>query len=152
MCCKPIACILHLYMVWAWFQLQHGQCSLYTRKTTPCFIASNATVVSFSMLPWMALLSMSYYVNNGEIPSPAVLPTLAILGPVPKSISQIVDQVETFLPLCPLNMRRILHQNACIAKLKTRQMALVFLCFNPSTPELKKCILPTFQKAIVWVM
>ena len=25
-------------------------------------------------------------------------------------------------------------------------------CFNPFTPELKKCILPTFQKAIVWVM
>ena len=24
--------------------------------------------------------------------------------------------------------------------------------FNPFTPELKKCILPTFQKAIVWVM
>ena len=23
---------------------------------------------------------------------------------------------------------------------------------NPFTPELKKCILPTFQKAIVWVM
>ena len=28
--------------------------------------------------------------------------------------------VETFLPLCLLNMRRILYQNACIAKLKTR--------------------------------
>ena len=26
------------------------------------------------------------------------------------------------------------------------------LMFNPFTPELKKCILPTFQKAIVWVM
>ena len=25
-------------------------------------------------------------------------------------------------------------------------------CINPFTPELKKCILPTFQKAIVWVM
>ena len=23
---------------------------------------------------------------------------------------------------------------------------------NPFTPELKKCILPTFQEAIVWVM
>ena len=23
---------------------------------------------------------------------------------------------------------------------------------NPFTPELKNCILPTFQKAIVWVM
>ena len=30
--------------------------------------------------------------------------------------------------------------------------ALVFTLVNPFTPELKKCILPTFQKAIVWVM
>ena len=29
---------------------------------------------------------------------------------------------------------------------------ILILYFNPFTSELKKCILPTFQKAIVWVM
>ena len=37
------------------------------------------------------------------------------------------------------------------SSLKTTQ-CLHACSINPFTPELKKCILPTFQKAIVWVM
>ena len=34
---------------------------------------------------------------------------------------------------------------------RSAQHGIIFrgLCLNPFTPELKKCILPTFQKAIV---
>ena len=54
-----------------------------------------------------------------------------VLGPVPRSpISLIVDLSRNFHASLFLNMRRILYQNACIAKVKTRRTALSFLRLN----------------------
>ena len=68
--------------------------------------------------------------------------------------TQKQDSVSTCINYCTVHNEENNHgRQASIVKgkLESNTFNMLFT-INPFTPELKKCILPTFQKAIVWVM
>ena len=75
-----------------------------------------------------------------------------------KGIVSVAREDENDIPASWRNLNQFpLCHPGCQACVDIRsEFELFFLdsasYFNPFTPELKMCILPTFQKAIVWVM